>query len=154
MILQSIVIAAADDTFVSCVQQAVLSMVIVPDVIDCVYTGTKSLAREDLFEIAPDTRISDAIVALGSCTKILCLLKSEIQAEKKPLPNAFDRLMTSAAALKLPEKRLENDGRDELYNRVVCYLENKKLGFRSFQKADMEYFMSTLTSALWYLDGQ
>lgn len=70
------------------------------------------------------------------------------------MPNAFDRLMTNAVALKLPDRRPENDGRDALYNKIVSYLEDRKLGFRTFQKSDMEYFMSTVTSALWYLDGQ
>lgn len=127
---------------------------ILPEEIECVYAGSKSLSKEHLYKVTSETRISDAIVAIGSCTKVLCLLKSKIVGAKTTKSNVFDHLMTNAAALKLPEMRSENDGRDALFNSVVSYLEDKKLGFRVFQKSDMECFMSIVTSVLWYMDGQ
>ncbi|XP_038106421.1 uncharacterized protein LOC6049162 [Culex quinquefasciatus] len=61
--------------------------------------------------------------------------------------------MKNAAMVKLPEEKAENDGRSCIHNRVVQYLREQSIGFRPFQKNEMDAFMTTVGSTLWQLDG-
>lgn len=120
--------------------------------IDTTYVGAQSFRVQDLFKIDATNRISDSITAIGACTKILCILKSHIE-DRMPCYSAFDKMMSNASLLKLPDKRLENDGRASMYNRLIAYLEQHKVGFRIFQKTEMDFFMTTIVATLWLLDG-
>lgn len=148
LVNQSIVSTTADKSFSDLISQVMGSVEI-----ETIYAGSKSLEKEHLFELSLTTTIDDAILAIGSCTKVLCILKSMIPLVKKPLPSAFDTLMNNASILKRPDKRSENRGQDGIYNHTVDYLQDLDLGFRTFQKVEMELFMSTVVSVLWYLDG-
>lgn len=154
MLLQSVISTAVDKTFIDVVEQAFGKLSDGSDVIDAVYSGCKSFDKNDLFIISPTATIQDAATAIGICTKILCILKAEIASHKQNKPNAFDVLMERASATIFPDKKTVKDGRDALYNKVVEYLQREGAGFKSFQKEDMEFFMSSTVSILWRLDGQ
>lgn len=151
LLLQSIATAELQDSFAD----LILREIDLPHgvaQIETVYAGAKSFQQKELFKIALTCSIVDSITALGTCTKVVCILKSEI-TERPSVKNIFDTMMEGATLLKLPDKRPDQDGRSSVYNRLIDYLEQHKVGFRVFQKSDMEFFMTTIVTALWQLDG-
>ncbi|XP_062557355.1 uncharacterized protein LOC134222228 [Armigeres subalbatus] len=151
--VQSIVSVLKTTNFESIIDQVLNRKLNKTEKIDKVFAGSKSINRDDLFEVDPSTILQDAVTAIGTCTKVLCLMKPTFDPPKQP-QNAFDHLMKNAAVVLYPDKKEERDGRSELYNCVVQYLVDKKAGFKRFQKTELQQFMSAFVSALWYLDGQ
>ena len=123
------------------------------DEIESISVGAESFKPEHLYVVNPTTKVSDTILAIGSCSKVLCVLKPEIVQPKAKL-DAFSIMMTKATKLVLPEKRPEHEGRASIFNRLVEYMGKQNVGFRVFEKNEMDYFMSTLVSVLWQIDGQ
>lgn len=122
------------------------------DEIDRIRAGS-TFKPDDLFSVSPSTKIGDALLAIDNCTKIKCTLKPLI-AEKTAPANAFNILMTQASNLVLPSMRQENNSRAVLHNRVVEYLAKKQVGFRVFERAEMDLYMNVIVATLWYIDGQ
>lgn len=146
---------AVETTLVDAIEQAFGKIANGPDAIETIYAGCASFDRHSLFTVSPSMTVRDAATAIGTCTKVLCVLKAEIPLDKaKPKSNAFELLMQRASVTTFPDKKPDKDGRDALHNKLVDYLKFKGIGFKVFQKSDMEFFMATVVSVLWHLDGQ
>lgn len=152
-IAQAIVSVPTTSSFQSIVARVIGGLDNRHEKVDKIYTGSKSMDQKDLFAVEPTSVLRDAVTAVGTCTKVLCKLKSTIEPPKEP-NNAFHQMMKNASAVVYPDKKEEKDGRAQLYNCVVQYLQTKKAGFDRFQKDEMQTFMNVIVSALWYLDGQ
>lgn len=151
MLKQAIIAVGTDSTFTSVIQRA-LEQPLAVEQIQSVFAGVKSFDQSDLFNIPAQNTLSNCVAALGGCSKVLCILVPEIP-ERPPVKNALANLMKNAAMVKLPEEKAENDGRSCIHNRVVQYLREQSIGFRPFQKNEMDAFMTTVGSTLWQLDG-
>lgn len=151
VILQSVIGVQVEETFADIIQQAI-------DLrdrcfqIESVFVGSNSFGAEDLFKIEAYSTIGNSMMAIGSCTKILCNLQSGI-VKRPSVSNAFDTLMSTASASKLPAERSEKDGRSAIYNRLIAYLKQNRVGFRTFQETEMEFSMTSVVTMLWQLDG-
>lgn len=100
-VAQVIVTAPLNSTFQSITDRVIRGMENKDQKIVKIYTGSKSMDQKDLFEVDPTTILGDAVRVIGTCTKILCKLKSTLEPPEQP-KNAFQQMMKNAAAAVYP----------------------------------------------------
>lgn len=66
--------------------------------IQTLYADAQSFQQNEVLKFAFKSSIADSITAIGACTKVLCILKSEIK-ERSSVTNVFDKMMDGAEQL-------------------------------------------------------
>jgi hypothetical protein len=85
---------------------------------------------------------------------LFILQGDEPEVRRDEMKSAFNVLMESAKELVLPMRVEERTKKDKLYNDIVGWLASNKLGWRKpFVDTAGCQLVSTLTDALWYVDG-
>lgn len=125
-----------------------------PESLKEVYFGTKTcdFLRLKMREISDLSMTLKQVLQIDDFTKMLVVINPEVAPTCEQ--NAFSVLMNARRMLNLPEKKVDSDGKSEIYNAVVNYLTDKKVGFYTQEDAECKKFMNVLVSVLWLIDGQ
>ena len=116
-----------------------------------------SHSKDDLDKVELSVAIDEAVSLFGGFLCYITTQTSESQSEKNP--NAFHVMMAasqqSVSTNTLPEKKVEQNAKDQLHNCVIELLSQRNL---SFQASEVDRVGSnlvrTLQECLWYIDGR
>lgn len=119
-----------------------------------VYLGTKkSEFNENKMREIGDLSITlEQLLHLDDYTKLLVIISPAIEPERTET-NAFSPVMNAGRKLSIPEKKNENSRKADLYNAVVDYLTQEKVGFFAHESIESTTFMVVIVNALWTIDG-
>lgn len=126
-------------------------------VISDIFIGSK----EDLFDKCAmfkadkTIKIKDAVEMLPHFNKILYIMCKKIvnQLESVASVDAFKMLMTANTRKLIMKKKDPRNGKAELYNYLIDYLNQFKVEFTVQQHDEKEMFMGTMEQTLWLVDG-
>lgn len=119
-----------------------------------VYFGTKQneFVQSKMREIDDLKMTFDQALQLDDFTKLLVVLYPEIIPISEN--DAFSVLMNASRKVSLPEKKDENSGKSDMFNAILDYLTDCKVGFFTNEDKESKNFMNVLVTALWLIDGQ
>ena len=121
--------------------------------LDCAYLGR---SKESLDQIELSIQLDLAVAMFGGFLRYV--VSQEQPAPREPTVNAFEVMMSSQRQLclrRLPEKKMEHNSKDRLYNAILDLLQEKMLDFPPSEVDSVGInLVKTLQECLWYIDGR
>ena len=104
--------------------------------------------------VDPSTMVETVVRALGMFIDFNVNFEDAKESQLTQSKNAFEMLMKNRRSICLPKKSNEINAKVKLQNHIIDMLEQRNLGWSNDAVGTAgKLFISTLSNALWYIDG-
>ena len=113
--------------------------------------------KQSMSIVGKDMNVCDVCRSFGSYVRLQVEdSQDHPRTTTTSAPDAFAVLMANQRMLcspTLPDRLKERTKKDKLYNDLICLVDGMGLKWQSGEVNSGKFFLTTLTNALWYIDG-